>query len=186
MAQTIFDILWKQSIIGLAEVNIEGKFIKANPIFCEILGYNESELQHKSWKDITHPDDVASFAQMFDKAILSEVTSYAGEKRYITKRGNIIWCNVHTLVIKKDEQIVEIFLKQVIAIPAVTNVISQQVTATESKKRFDWRDQYKIILAAIIGLIMVIYGSVSHNTEIQNLGIALTVGVFGGFISQKK
>jgi PAS domain S-box-containing protein len=41
--------------IGMAFVSLKGKFNKVNPVFCKILGYDESELLEKTYQEITYP-----------------------------------------------------------------------------------------------------------------------------------
>ncbi|MCE5182441.1 MAG: diguanylate cyclase [Betaproteobacteria bacterium] len=77
--------------IGMALVNREGRFMQVNDSLCRIVGYTQTELQQKTFQDITHPDDLEA-----DLALLKELTagtraSYQMEKRYFHKEGSIIW-----------------------------------------------------------------------------------------------
>lgn len=56
-----------------------------------MLGYSEPELLSQTFQDVTHPEergiDVNRDAQM----LAGEIRSYQREKRYVTKRGDVIW-----------------------------------------------------------------------------------------------
>ena len=44
--------------IGMALVGLDGRWLRVNPMLCEITGYTESELLAGTFHDITHPDDL--------------------------------------------------------------------------------------------------------------------------------
>lgn len=182
MDQKSSNIFWNRCIIGLAEIDITGKFLKANPAFCSLLGYNESELQQKNWKDITHPEDAEGCQIMLERMLSNEIDNYSMEKRYITKKGQVIWVTIFLSSILDDNQHVKLLIKQVLSVPVaiVADAPNQSI-----KNRRIFKDNIKIILAAIIGGVFIIYGASTGNPEIQNLGIAMTVGVFGGMMVKK-
>jgi len=182
----MYDVLWDKCIVGLAEVNKAGYFIRANPSFCNLVGYNESELQQKKWVDITHPEDATSGEIMFEKALAGGITSYTMEKRYITKRGLVVWVNLFVSSVQDENKQVKFLIKQIINTPVIipTETLDRHKndSSTLSSKI---KDNYKTIATSLIGAIFTIYGNQTGSSEIQNLGIALTVGVLGGIAAKK-
>ena len=45
--------------VGVAHVDPDGNWLRVNPRLCEIIGYSESKLRSRTFKDITYPDDLA-------------------------------------------------------------------------------------------------------------------------------
>jgi PAS domain S-box-containing protein len=43
---------------------------------------------------LTHPDDLAADVAQFERVLASEIDTYAMEKRFIRKNGDIIWTTV--------------------------------------------------------------------------------------------
>jgi PAS domain S-box-containing protein len=82
-----------QSNAGIANCDLNGRFLFANWKFREMLGYTDSELAARTIFTITHPDDVGitkrRFGEMVQKGKPIEI-----EKRYIRKDGSLIWVNV--------------------------------------------------------------------------------------------
>lgn len=68
-----------------------GKLIRVNDSLCHMLGYERDELAGRSFKDVTHPDDLAMIRnQLFDEK--GEPKSRLQfEKRYIRKDGTTLW-----------------------------------------------------------------------------------------------
>ncbi len=85
-----------QTIAGIAEIDLTGKFIMVNDRYCEITGYPGEELLHgMRMQDITHPDDVQRTTDSFER-LIADGTSFEIEKRYIRRQGSTVW--VHNSV----------------------------------------------------------------------------------------
>jgi PAS domain S-box-containing protein len=82
---------FQYSAIGMALVSIGGKWLKANPELCSIIGYSEAELLTKTFQDITHPDDLSTDLNFLKQLLDGEIQSYTMEKRYFHKDGHIVW-----------------------------------------------------------------------------------------------
>ena len=62
MSEPLFDALFDQSAVGIAAFSIGGRFLRANPAFCRLLGYTEQELLQKTHLDVIHVDDLEAAA----------------------------------------------------------------------------------------------------------------------------
>ena len=43
---------------GMALVSLDGRFVRVNRAFCEVVGYGPAELTKLTFQDLTHPEDV--------------------------------------------------------------------------------------------------------------------------------
>ena len=59
-SEALFRAQFEYGNIGIAIISVNGQWIRANERLCHILGYSEKELHENSWKEITHPEDLAS------------------------------------------------------------------------------------------------------------------------------
>ena len=53
-----FRVTFEQAAVGIAHVSLEGRFLRINRKFCDIVGYSEEEMLPLTFQDITHPDDL--------------------------------------------------------------------------------------------------------------------------------
>lgn len=78
------------ALIGIATSDINKRFMSANEAFCKILGYTEAEMRLLTFKDITHPDDLAESVSKMKALEAGDIASFVVEKRYIKKDGTVI------------------------------------------------------------------------------------------------
>jgi PAS domain S-box-containing protein len=77
-------------LIGMAITSPTKGMIEVNDQFCEILGYERSELLQMTWAEMTHPDDLCADVTNFNRVIAGEIDGYSMDKRFIRKDGQII------------------------------------------------------------------------------------------------
>ena len=86
-----FENIFSSAAIGITLVDSNGRFLRANRTYCELLGYSEDELRRLSHVDITYPDDLAKTLENKRKLLAGEVSSFIQEKRYIRSDRRIVW-----------------------------------------------------------------------------------------------
>lgn len=89
IANEMFAKAFNSTAVGMAIVNLSGKFIEVNDALCRMLGYSATELKHFSFHDITHPEDLAEGVERLRGVVEGRDESYTIEKRYIRKDGAI-------------------------------------------------------------------------------------------------
>jgi PAS domain S-box-containing protein len=86
-----FSHLFEQSSIGIALESLEGRLCHVNPAFCSIFGYSEQELLQLSCVSLSHPEDMAIEAPLFQELLSGQRADYQLEKRFFRKDGAEIW-----------------------------------------------------------------------------------------------
>lgn len=96
-----FRTIFEQAAVGIANTELNGKFVQVNQKFCEILGYNQAELLALTFTDITHPLDINLGIEYVRQILADEIKTFSLEKRYIRKNGSVMWGNL-TLSLVRD------------------------------------------------------------------------------------
>jgi PAS domain S-box-containing protein len=52
-----FRKVFREAVVGMVIVSLDGSILEANDTFCDRLGYTEAEIRHKSVESLTHPED---------------------------------------------------------------------------------------------------------------------------------
>jgi PAS domain S-box-containing protein len=76
--------------IGIVTSGLDGRLIRVNPAFCNILGYTAEELTRLSIEEITYPEDREETRKSLEALVKGDVDSYELEKRYIRRDGATI------------------------------------------------------------------------------------------------
>ncbi len=98
-----FHATFSQAAVGIAHVAPDGRFLRANQKFCDIVGYIQEEILVRTFQDITHPDDLDADLAYVRRVLAGEIPTYSMEKRYLRKNGAIVWVNL-TVSIVRDSQ----------------------------------------------------------------------------------
>lgn len=85
-----FRATYEQAAIGIKQVAPDGRLLMANRALCQMLGYSEKELLAMTWRQLTHPNDIAAEARRVSKLLAGSIASYVVEKHYLRKDGSPI------------------------------------------------------------------------------------------------
>lgn len=133
-----FRLLFDIAPIGMVITDSKRKIQKVNFAFERTLGYTAKELQDKSTIDLTYYEDRTNDERIYKDFIKGEIESNTYEKRYVTKKGNIIDVVNRAILYKDDDKKTVQFIEQVIDITEQkkmqTDLISAKEHAEESDK----------------------------------------------------
>ena len=88
--EELFRRAFDDAPIGISLVSPEGRYLRVNKCYCDLLGYSSAELLQMHFKDITHPEDLAADMAGFNQMNEGKLPTFQMEKRYIAKDGTII------------------------------------------------------------------------------------------------
>ncbi|WP_437567721.1 PAS domain S-box protein [Sorangium sp. So ce542] len=97
-----FRLTFENAPIGMGIVGLDGRFIRVNRVYCEILGYSAEELSTLRFQDITHPDDVDTDVGLAEQLRRGEIPRYQLAKRYLHKDGRVIPVILHGSVVRGE------------------------------------------------------------------------------------
>lgn len=80
--------------VGMALVAPDGRWLKVNQAFCDLVAYSQEELMTMNLQAITHPEDLGGFLAQMYQMMEGRILTTAREKRYIDKHGHIVWAAV--------------------------------------------------------------------------------------------
>ncbi|MHC4962320.1 MAG: PAS domain S-box protein [Planctomycetota bacterium] len=93
-SEALFRATFELAAVGIAHVSPEGRFLRTNRKFCDIVGYTADEMMNLKFQDITHPDDLATDMRYVNQLLAGELETYTLEKRYIRKGGEWVWIHL--------------------------------------------------------------------------------------------
>ncbi|MDX9923708.1 MAG: PAS domain S-box protein [Ignavibacteriaceae bacterium] len=76
--------------IGIAILNFKGNPLITNTYLQNLLQYNGNELRRLTFREFTHPNDVASDSRLYEELVAGLRQEYKVDKRYIRKDGEVV------------------------------------------------------------------------------------------------
>ncbi len=108
-----FRSMFDAAAIGMALISQEGHFKQVNRALCTILGYSPAELQEKTIRDVTHPDDLDNDLSLMNELWAGTRDSYLVEKRYFHKEGHVIWVLLSASAVRDSAGKVRYLIEQI-------------------------------------------------------------------------
>ncbi|HEX3241310.1 MAG TPA: PAS domain S-box protein [Solirubrobacterales bacterium] len=90
-AERRFETAFAKTAVGMALCGLDGHWLRANPAFCAMLGYEEEELLELTFTEVTHPDDLVANFEGDERLLAGEADDYQLEKRYLHRDGSAVW-----------------------------------------------------------------------------------------------
>jgi PAS domain S-box-containing protein len=128
-----FRAAFESSAIGMAELSLDGRILKANSAICEMSGYSEEELRQRYDSENVYPEDQEIGMDLFAEIVGGTRNHFQVERRYIRKNGNVFWANL-TLSAVRDEN-----GKTIYTVVMIEDIDKQKLAAEElreSRARF--------------------------------------------------
>src|SRR2546430_1945205 len=98
----------------MARVAPDGGWVQVNRALCDLVGYSRDELLGgATFQDITHPDDLAADLGYVRQMLDGEIDTYQMEKRYLHKRGHIVWVLLSVSLVRSSDGSPLYFISQI-------------------------------------------------------------------------
>lgn len=85
-----FRLVFEAAPIGVALVALDGRFVRVNHAFCDMLGYSANELERLTFQQITAPADLPASVELRQRVLRGDAPTYRLEKRYVHKDGALV------------------------------------------------------------------------------------------------
>jgi PAS domain S-box-containing protein len=98
-----FRKIFEEGPFGMALLGLDQRFTRANPAFCQMLGYSEAELAGLTFLEMTHPDDRGRYNHLAEQMTEGKIPFYKIQKRYLKKNGEVVWVNLTRSMMRNDK-----------------------------------------------------------------------------------
>jgi PAS domain S-box-containing protein len=95
-----FRSTFEQATVGICHVALDGRFLRSNQKYCEILGYTQSEILKLTFMDLTHPEDLDANLNGFQSLLAGVISTFKMEKRSIKRDGSTIWATITVSLVR--------------------------------------------------------------------------------------
>ncbi|WP_293007683.1 ATP-binding protein [Nitrosomonas sp.] len=105
-----FQATFEQAAVGIGIVSLEGRWLRVNQKFCDLVGYRYDELTFLTFQEITYAEDLDADLSYEQRMVAGEISTYSLEKRYICKDNSLIWVNLTVSLVRKQDRTPDYFI----------------------------------------------------------------------------
>ncbi len=98
-----FRATFEQAAVGMLHTSLDGKILRCNGRFAEIVGYPLDTVPGLTFQQITHPDDLRESLDILEQVLKGTTIEACWEKRYVRKDGSLTWVKLSTSLQKDGE-----------------------------------------------------------------------------------
>lgn len=98
-----YRLTFEQAAVGIVHSSIEGRILRCNARFAEIIGYPLEEVGSLTFQQITMPEELAEGLKLNQQIWAGESARATVEKRYIRKDGSLIWAKLTVSLLRDSE-----------------------------------------------------------------------------------
>ncbi len=120
-----FRATFDQAAVGIVHTSPEGRYLQVNRKFCEMLGYEASELIGTAAANYAHPDDRGTFGNQRRTMLEGKFESVNEQRRYIRKDGGTVWTH-RTVSLARDESGKPLYFIRVVEDVTQQNLLMQR------------------------------------------------------------
>jgi diguanylate cyclase (GGDEF)-like protein/PAS domain S-box-containing protein len=121
-----FSATFEQAAVGIAHQGIDGKWLDVNRRCCEILEYSKDELLNLTFAELTYPADLHTDSKLLQEMLSGERSNYSIEKRYYTKRKQLVWVNLTVSLVRKNDGSPDYFISVIEDITSRVRIKAQR------------------------------------------------------------
>jgi PAS domain S-box-containing protein len=184
--------------IGLAQFDLQGRFLHVNERLCEILGWQRADLLTRTFQEVTFPDDLPRCLELTARLAANETTSYQLQKRFVRPDGSVVWARITVSGVRRADGSMNFFIgaaedisEQVAAEHALRTAEERARTALDASKigifRFDvrrnaldWSDGLERVFGGDSNITLEQFFDVMHPDDRPQMMAAYTKSVIEG------
>ena len=149
--------VFENSAIGVALTDLSGRFLATNPVYQDMLGYTEEELQELSFLDITHEEYSELNRALIGELLAGKRQQFRIEKQYRRKNGSLMWVRNNVSLVPGTERVPQFLM-------ALSEDITERRRVEEALR--DREQSLRLIVDGIAGLVAIM--SATGEVEVVN------------------
>jgi PAS domain S-box-containing protein len=128
-----FRLSFENANMGMALVDLNGKYLQVNDALGTMLGYTRAELENMGVSDSTYEEDLPSCREFWQQTLKGEIDSAHLERRKIHKNGDLVWVHIASSLVRDSQGEPLYFISQ---IQDITARKKAEEALRESEHRF--------------------------------------------------
>jgi len=158
-------------------ISTDAYFVKPNEALCNFLEYSFSELQNKTFYDITHPEDLTNELKEIERLLDNDIDHFVLFKRYISKGGRIAPALLTLFKVDDEEGNIMYYISHIVPVKnGAENNIKKWVFEHSTNPNTNFKEKagiwmvenWKFVFSFLLILVGIIYVAIDFRTIFLN------------------
>lgn len=94
---------FEQTVMGMAHIEPDGRFLRVNSALCNILKYSAEELLMLNTKQVIHPEDAELLKETMLRLVRDNIITLDAPRRFLRSDGEIVWLSLSSSVMRNSK-----------------------------------------------------------------------------------
>ncbi|MCB8945692.1 MAG: PAS domain S-box protein [Ardenticatenaceae bacterium] len=169
-SEAFFRVLFDMAPVGMIAATNDGRFLRVNQAFCDLVGYTAEELVGQHFTILAHPDD-AALSNIFEIPTLPpDKTQVQTERRCVCKNGRIAHISLHMTCFYGDNEHMPFVIGQIVDITErVMSEAEKVALLTEQKQLIELNQKARHKAETMQAANMALSQSLDLNQVLETL-----------------
>jgi diguanylate cyclase (GGDEF)-like protein/PAS domain S-box-containing protein len=95
--------IYENAAVGIGISSMDGRIVRVNQAFADLLGYTVEEMSTKRVPDLGHPSDPPHMWQLYEELVAGKRDYVRLEKAYYRGDGGVVWTDMTSSLIRDDD-----------------------------------------------------------------------------------
>jgi len=139
LSEKYFDALFNNGTVAISITNPEGRYIRFNTQWLDLLGYTAKEMRLQKPIELYHPDDQLTIEKQLQNIKSGNIDQFQTEMRLYHKNGNLLWGKLSCSAIPHK------------GLKAIINLITDRTEIKQIKEERDRLFNLSVDMQCVIG-----------------------------------
>ena len=99
-SEATFEAAFDGALVGMCLTDLDGRHLRVNRVFADMLGRTPEELTGLTSQDVTHPDDVVPGEELRRKVVTGELSGLRQSQRFLRPDGTAVHVELSSAVVR--------------------------------------------------------------------------------------
>jgi PAS domain S-box-containing protein len=165
-----FRATFEQAAVGVCHIAPDGRFLRVNCKFCNIVGMDQDALLRSRMDGLVHPDDAAIVREQRRMLLQGEASTFSRELRLLRPDGRLVWVNQTVSIVREaaPNYLIAVFQDLTEAKRMEAELVQAQKMDAVGRLTGGLAHDFNNLLGVVLGNLDVVYERLPEDSQLRD------------------